>query len=373
MKRRAPAGVARELAHDFNNLLTAIIGAADAVLERSWIDPESRADIAHIREGAHRGTALVRRFRGDARDIPAPPNLISVNETIRATYRLLDHRLGANVTLTLNLSEPSGQVMADPSQLDRALLNLIANARHAMPNGGTVTLGTTRRVLAVSELLVPDTIPPGDYVVITVADTGSGIPQDQMSRIFESGFSSRHQAGGSGLGLSSAREIVCQSNGFLSVESVAGCGTRFEIYLPRREGAPAPAASEAAPVTPAGAVLLVEDDLLVRHVAERALRRAGWTVLCADTAEDALEVLKESACDLMISDIAMPGMDGVALARLVLARQPELPVILTSGYGSIEADDGIALTNVVFLTKPYGRAELLTAVARVAQRRAAGA
>jgi two-component system cell cycle sensor histidine kinase/response regulator CckA len=357
----------REVAHDFNNLLTAIIGAADAVLERSEIDPETRADIAHIREGARRGAVLVQRLRDDT---PAPPDLISVNDTIRATYRLLDHRLGANVTLALDLAEPGGQVMADPSQLDRTLLNLIANARHAMPNGGTVTVGTARRVVAVAEPRVPDTVPPGDYVVITVADTGSGIPRDQISRIFEAGFSSRRHTGGSGLGLSSARDIVRQSNGFLAVESIEGRGTRFEIYLPRVESAPPPAVPEAAPMTAARTVLLVEDDLLVRHVAERALRRAGWTVLCADSAEDALEVLNESACDLVISDIAMPGMDGVALARLVLARQPGLPVILTSGYAHDAVDDGGEVPNVVFLTKPYGQAELLAAVAGVAGARA---
>jgi two-component system cell cycle sensor histidine kinase/response regulator CckA len=351
--RHASDEEARELAHDLNNLLTAIIGATDAVLERLGLDPETQADIAHIREGARRGATLVRRFRGDTRVTAAQRGLISVNETIRASYRLLGHRLGPNVTLTLELAEPSGHVMADPSQLDRALLNLIANARHAMPDGGTVVLGTSHREVIVAEPLVPDTIPPGGYVVVTVADTGIGIPHDQMSRIFEAGFSSRGEAGGTGLGLSSTRDIVRQSNGFMSVTSVEGRGTRFDIYLPRIE-------AEAATT---GTVLLVEDDHLVRRVAERALHRAGWIVRCADSAEDALGILKELACDLMISDIAMPGMDGVALARLVLTRQPGLPIILTSGYERSAEDDAIAA--VVFLAKPYGQAELLAAGARI--------
>lgn len=366
MKRRASSGNARDVAHDLNNLLTAIIGAADAVLERSGTDPETRADIAHIREGARRGAMLVRHLRGDTNDMPAPPELISVNDTIRATSRLLDHRLGANVALVLDLTEPSGQVIADASQLDRTLLNLIANARHAMSNGGTVTLGTMRRVVSIGESLVPDTIPPGDYVVITVADNGGGIPQDQISRIFAAGFSSRRGAGGSGLGLASVRDIVHQSNGFLSVASVEGCGTRFEIYLPRVDDAPPPVVSATGQMVASRTVLLVEDDLLVRHVIERALRRAGWTVLCAGSAEEALRILTKSMCDLMISDIAMPGMDGVALTRLVLARQPELPVILTSGYARPAADDEFRVANVVFLVKPYGHAELLGAVDRIA-------
>lgn len=374
MTTGAPNGNTSEAAHDLNNLLTAIIGAADAVLERSAIDPDSRADIAHIREGARRGAMLVQRLRADPRDalaVPAVPEPIAINETISATYRLLDHRLGPNVTLALYLAEPGGQVTADPAQLDRALLNLIANARHAMPNGGTVTLGTASRSVATAEMRLPDTIPPGDYVVITVADTGTGIPRDQISRIFEAGFSSWTDADGSGLGLASVRDIVRRSNGYLAVESVEGHGTCFEIYLPRVDFSPAVVVPDAIPLASGLTVLLVEDDLLVRHVIERALHRTGCIVVCVGAAEDALDFLKDSICDLMISDIALPGMDGLALARLVLAAQPELPIILTSGYAYHPEDGEFGPANVMFLIKPYGQREMLDAVARIAKERAA--
>jgi two-component system, cell cycle sensor histidine kinase and response regulator CckA len=371
MKRPASGEDVRKLAHDFNNLLTAIIGAADAILQRSEIDPETRADVAHIREGAHRGTTLVRRLRGATQDVADPPGLISVNETIRATWRLLDHRLGANIALAQELREPGALVAIDPSQLDRALLNLIANARHAMPDGGTVTLGTSRRVVAVAESRVPDTIPPGNYVVIVVEDGGAGIPHEQMSRIFKAGFSSRRPAGGSGIGLSSTREIVRQANGFLSVESVEGQGTRFEIHLPCVESAPALIQPMAAAMNTAPTVLLIEDDLLVRNVTERTLLRAGWNVLCAISAEEALEVLREGKCDLIISDIALPGMHGVALARLVRERLSGVPIILTSGYERSAMDEAGDVMNVVFLTKPYGQTELLEAVSRIARQTAA--
>jgi len=358
----APSGDAREVAHDVSNLLTAIIGAADAVLERSGIDPETRADVAHIREGARRGTGLVQRLRGGA---PDEPGFISVNATIDATSRLLAHRLGANIALTIALGEPDFQVRADPSQLDRLLLNLVANARHAMSSGGSVTLATSRRMMFHTESRVPDTIPPGDYGVISVTDTGSGIPREALPRIFEPGVSSRRHAGGSGLGLASVRDIVSQCDGFVAVESVEAGGTRFEIFLPAHDAKAQPA-PPTQPAATTGTVLLVEDDPVVRQIAERVLHRAGWAVLSTESAEDALEVLKKARCDLVISDVAMPGMDGVALARHVQEAHPDLPIILTSGYERAATEDGFGTRNFVFLTKPYGQEDLLAAVARVA-------
>jgi two-component system cell cycle sensor histidine kinase/response regulator CckA len=352
---------ARAVAHDLNNLLAAIIGAADAVLERTSLDPETRTDVLHIREGARRGTALVSRLRGDA---TAPPGVISINGTIRAASGLLAHGLGPGFTLTLMLTEPDAMMTMDPGAIDRVLLNLIVNARHAMAEGGTVTLSTESRMLAEPRPHVPDTVPAGHYVVIGVADTGTGMPQNQLPGIFERGFTTRSHSGGSGLGLASVRDLVHQSGGYLTVDSVEGHGTRFEIYLPRFGGEtaePPPPDIAASPRT----VLLVEDDALVSRIAERLLRRAGWTVLAADSAGNALEILKESACDLMISDVAMPGMDGVALTRLVLTRWPDLPVILTSGYERAAVDDGLQNANVEFLTKPYSRDDLLAAVERI--------
>jgi two-component system, cell cycle sensor histidine kinase and response regulator CckA len=362
MKRPVSNEDARKLAHDFNNLLTAIIGAAEAILERSGIDQETRDDIAHVREGARRGTMLVQRLRGTARNTADSIGLISINDAIRATSRLLDHSLGSAITLALDLQAEPEQVAIDPSQLDRALLNLLANARHAMPGGGTVTLGTLQRTVGITESRVPDTIPPGKYVVISVEDRGAGIPPAQMLRIFDAGVSSRHRAGGSGFGLSSTRDIVRHSNGFLSVESAEGQGTRFEIHLPL-------VASPCRLAEPSAArdftVLLVEDDPFVRRVSERALHRRGWNVLCAGSAEEALAILQGRHCDLLISDVALPAMDGVALARQVLAGQPNIPIILTSGYERRTIGDTAKVANALFLTKPYGQAELLDAIARV--------
>jgi two-component system cell cycle sensor histidine kinase/response regulator CckA len=306
----------------------------------------------------------VQRFRGAG---PPVSDLISINQTIRATSRLLAHRLGSDIALTLELAEPDGQARIEPAQLDRVLLNLIANARHAMPAGGAVTLRTGLRTVTAADRHVPDTIPTGDYVMIAVADTGGGIPLNQLSRMFEPGVSSRHGAGGSGLGLSSVRDIVRQSSGFIAVASGPEGGTCFEIYLPRLND-PARPAPDVEPRALAGGriVLVVDDDPLVRQVAERILLRAGWRVLCADGAEAALAILENTVCDLMISDVAMPGMDGLALGRLVRARVPDFPVILASGYARAESDDGLSGAHVGFLEKPYDPADLLEVVARVA-------
>jgi two-component system cell cycle sensor histidine kinase/response regulator CckA len=362
----------REVAHDFNNLLTAIISAAEAVLRRPEIDPESRADIENLREGARRGAVLIRRLQPGGDDPSAKPGLTSINETIRATSRLLAHRLGAHIELTLELEQPDSKVWAEPAQLDRVLLNLIANARHAIASSGAVTLRTMRRTVDVAEQRVPDLVPPGDYLVIAVADTGKGMLRDELLCIFDPRRGSRPDTGGSGLGLSSIREIVRRCNGFLAVDSIKGHGTRVEIFLPRDYDARRHHRIPETFLPDVGrAVLLVDDDLLVRQVLERIMQRAGWTVRSADSGQSALNALKEARFDLMISDVRMCGMDGLLLTRLALEHQPDLAVILTSGYAFAASDLAPAAANVTFLPKPYGQGELLAAVSHSMGKQAA--
>jgi two-component system, cell cycle sensor histidine kinase and response regulator CckA len=356
-------GHVREVAHDFNNLLTAMIGAADAVLRRPEVDPESRADVANMREGARRGAVLIRRLQLGSDAPPAAVEFIYINETIRATSRLLAHRLGPRIALTLELEGLDCQVRAEPAQLDRVLLNLIANARHAIQADGVVTLRTECRTIIEAEHRVPDAVPPGDYLVIVVADTGRGMLRDEVLRAFDPDLDPSPDTGIAGLGLSSVRQIVRQCDGFLGVEGVEGCGTRFEIFLPRghSENAPRPA-SEPRLSTVGRVLLLVDDDLIVRRIVERVMRRAGWTVRSADSGEIALAMMLEAPIDLMISDVKMHGMDGLTLTRLALARQAGLPVILTSGYEFSASDLVVGNANVTFLPKPYGQTDLLAAV-----------
>jgi two-component system cell cycle sensor histidine kinase/response regulator CckA len=355
----------REIAHDFNNLLTAIAGAADAILERSNVDPATRADVANIRDGVMRGITVIARLHSRARDSEIVNKPIYINEAVRASSFLLAHRLGTAMTLTLTLGEPDREVRIDPSQLDRVLLNLIVNASHAMPDGGLVTLKTRHRAFKFAVQRVPDEVPSGNYIEISVADTGGGIPPELLSRIFEPGISGWRNGDGSGLGLSSVRTIVHQAAGFIAADTVEGYGTLFEVYLPCEDAKPSRSPATDHRSDGGGImILLVDDDPLVRQFTERMLCGAGWLVLTADSAMEAIEVLRENSCDLIISDVAMPGMDGLALTRLALAFRPELPIVISSGYENISAGHEFDAANVTFIQKPYRQAELRAAVER---------
>jgi two-component system cell cycle sensor histidine kinase/response regulator CckA len=376
-KLQAVGQLAGGIAHDFNNLLTAIIGAADCVLERHGVDIESLADIRHVRLAAERGAALVRQLLAFGQRQPLQPRVISVNTAISGLAGLLRRVLGEKVRLELELEEPGRLVRADPTQLDQVLINLAVNARDAMETGGVLTLHSGHRAVYRPETHGPETIPIGRYVLIEVTDTGRGIPADVLPRIFEPFFTTRPHNGGSGLGLSTVLGIVRQSNGFLTVDSVVGQGTAMRIYLPRYDGdeapAPAPASEiaaaaigQAAVATPGrvrGILLLVEDDQAVRHLAERALRRAGWQVTVADSAETALDTLPGLAggLDVLVSDVVMPGMEGPVLVREIRKIWPGLPVVLVSGYAESAVRGDLPSERVIFLPKPYSLAELLSA------------
>jgi two-component system cell cycle sensor histidine kinase/response regulator CckA len=354
-KMQAMGQLAAGIAHDFNNLLTAVIGSADAALDRGGQDGETRADLRQIRLAGDRGSALVRQVLAFSRRQPLQPRVIAVNDAVRALAELLPRMLGAPHRLALELEEPGRRVRVDPAQFDQILVNLAMNARDAMPQGGTLTLRTGHRTVYRPQPDGLETIAPGRYVLIEATDTGIGIAPDILPHIFEPFFTTRRQSGGSGLGLATVHGIVRQSGGFVTVESQPNQGTTIRIYLLRHDAAaaetPADAAAAETPAdaaaaeTPAdapvadeppapglrGTALLVEDEAPVRALAERALRQAGWTVLAAESAEAALARIDapgEPRIDLLISDIVLPGMDGPALLARLRARGPNLPAIL---------------------------------------------
>jgi len=377
---QAVGELAGGIAHDFNNLLTAILGAAEDVKARSRNAADSE-DLDQICASAERGAALVRQLLAFSRQQTLQPRVVALNDAIRSTAQLLRRLLGAGVTLTLELEEPSRRVRIDPTQLDQVLVNLSVNASHAMPQGGVLTISSGPKLVLKPETFGGETLPPGRYASLSVRDTGNGIPADLLPRIFEPFFTTRKEKGGTGLGLSTVHGIVRQSGGYMAVESEAGVGTIFRILLPRHEETELFQAEPATPGPPpeavvsggtATTVLLVDDEAPVRRLAERALTREGWQVVAAASAEEALEAVEsqdmaERALAFVVSDVVMPGMDGPALVRQLREQRPGLPAILMSGYADSGLRTALQAADIRFLAKPFGMAELVRAAQELAQ------
>ncbi len=357
------------IAHDFNNLLTAIIGGAEAA-KGMGVPEAAVAELEAMQDAAQRGARLVRQLLAIARQQTLLPKVMSLNSAVEGVAPLLRRLLGEGVVLELALEQPGRLVKVDPAQLDQVLLNLAVNARDAMPGGGRLRVSTGHAVVLRPEGEGKAALPPGRYAVLEVADTGCGMPAAVAARIFEPFFSTKGSAG-TGLGLATVQGILAQSGGHIAVESAPGQGTRFRIHLPRHEGEvplaePVMAVAPARVAPAAGALLLVEDEAPLRRLAERALGRAGYAVQAAEDAEAALELLEAGGPPAaLVSDIAMPGMDGLALARQLRGRWPDLPVVLLSGYAAATIGCDLESEGFTFVAKPYAPAELLAAVGQV--------
>lgn len=349
------------VAHDLNNLLTAVLGGVDAIAERGGLDGETLDDLATMRASAGRGAALVRHLLAFGREQASPPRALAMNGVIAELAGVLRHMLGGKVRLELALEQPGRMVLADPTALDRVLVNLAVNAGNAMPDGGTLTLRSGHM---------------GRYVMLEVQDTGGGIAPEVLPHIFDPHFTTRQDRGGSGLGLSTVHRLALQAGGYVAAESQPGQGTRMRVYLPQRgETAPQlPAITHVPAGTPGprGLVLLVEDEDTIRRVAERALLRQGWQVLSAETGEVALDLLAQTpmaALAAVVTDLLLPGMDGVALVKAVreLLAAPRLPAIIVSGYAAESSRRGIATEAATwFLAKPYEIKQLTAKLAEIA-------
>jgi two-component system cell cycle sensor histidine kinase/response regulator CckA len=355
-----------------NNLLTAIRLAAEAIGGRAGTDSATQGDAAQIQASAARAAELLRRVLAP---VDAAPEPIATNTAVRDVAAMLAHLLGPAIHVRLDLADPSPVALAERVQLDQMLVNLAVNARDAMPQGGTLVLRTAEAAITRAQTGFPDSVPPGRYAVIEVADSGTGILPEVLPRIFDPHFTTRagqpDSIGGSGLGLAGVYDSVRQAGGFLSVVTVPGQGTRMTLHLPRHDG-PGPTCS--APAHPTAAsheaagrcVLLVDDEDTVRHLTERALVRRGWRVLAASGAQAALAMLDTGARpQVVVTDMIMPGMDGAALVQAVRARlgQPDLPAILVSGYAAESLRAATAAAGAMFLAKPYRLAELAALLA----------
>ncbi len=373
-KMQAIGQLAGGVAHDFNNLLTAISGHCDLLLLRHDQGDSDYSDLVQINQNANRAAALVGQLLAFSRKQTLRPETLNMRDTLADLTHLLNRLVGEKVTLTLSHDPVLQPIRADKRQLEQVLMNLVVNARDAMPAGGEIKITTECIDLVVALSRDEVTVPAGKYVTVQVADEGQGIPPDKLQKVFEPFFTTKRTGEGTGLGLSTAYGIIKQSGGFIFVDSAVGVGTVFILYfpvlaqqaVPRKEPLPALVAVASANHDD-GIVLLVEDEAPVRAFASRALRMRGYTVLEADSAEGALKTLEDKTLniDVFVTDVIMPGMDGPTWVREALKSRPGVPVVFVSGY----AEDSfgaaqLAIPNSVFLPKPFSLTDLTNTVHR---------
>jgi len=371
-KMQAVGQLAGGIAHDFNNVLSAIMMANDFLLNAHKPTDPSFQDIMQIKQNATRAATLVRQLLAFSRRQTLRPQVLDLGDALSDLRMLLNRLGGEKVKLDIIHGRDLWPVKVDVSQFEQVIVNLVVNARDAMPEGGKLVIKTGNVSAQDAERLQNKGMPVADYVRIDVSDTGTGIPPDIMDKIFEPFFSTKEVGKGTGLGLSTVYGIVKQTGGFIYVDSVPGSSTVFSIYLPRHvvEKEEAPAAAEPSRTKPAdltgqGRILLVEDEDGLRSLNARGLRSRGYTVVEAANGIEALEVLEqeEGQIDLVVSDVVMPEMDGPTMLAQMRRQNPDLKIIFVSGY----AEDAFAKSlpegqQFNFLPKPFTLSQLVGAV-----------
>jgi two-component system cell cycle sensor histidine kinase/response regulator CckA len=372
-KMQAIGQLAGGVAHDFNNLLTAISGHCDLLLLRHDQGDPDFSDLVQINQNANRAAALVGQLLAFSRKQTLRPETLDMRDTLSDLTHLLNRLVGEKVTLSLSHDPVLPSIRADKRQLEQVLMNLVVNARDAMPNGGEIRILTECTTLKEPMERDRVTVPPGRYVTVQVIDEGIGIPSDKLQKVFEPFFTTKRTGEGTGLGLSTAYGIVKQTGGYIFVDSTVGSGTSFTLYFPVLEQTEAdqPAPKAVVPKAVAkhrdGVILLVEDEAPVRAFASRALRLRGYTVLEADSAEAALKTLEDESLniDVFVTDVVMPGMDGPSWVREALKERPGVRVVFVSGYAEDSfGETQMKIPNSVFLPKPFSLSDLTDTVQR---------
>jgi len=374
-KMEAVGKLAGGIAHDFNNLLTAIKGFTELLLQRSSTDDPAHGDLMGIKNAADQAARLTRQLLAFSRKQVLRPRIINLNEVVGRMQEMLQRLIGEDIELVVKFQEDLHLVRADPGQIEQIILNLAVNARDAMAGGGTLALQTENMVVGKGKSL--SMLNAGDYAVLAVRDTGSGMDRETRRRLFEPFFTTKDTGKGTGLGLATVYGIVRQSGGTIFVDSEPGKGTAFTIYLPRQEGrleSPAPKAASKDQLIGSETILLVEDEDVVRRLAERVLREHGYAVLVSSCGKEALEVAGQHSqpIQLMVTDVIMPGgMNGKQLADRMSAIRPEMKVLYISGYA-----DGSLFSNaeqetpIQLLEKPFSPQNLVQKVRELLDERA---
>jgi len=371
-KMEAIGRLAGGIAHDFNNLLGVVLGHTEILGELAGHDPRLRKSVEAIQNATKRASSLTMQLLAFSRKQVVEPKILDLNASVREIEKLLHRVIGEDIELILRLHPRLSTIQMDPGQLDQILMNLVVNARDAMPQGGKLIVETTDVTLDepyVGQHLGATT---GAFVQLSISDTGCGMDQDTLSHVFEPFFTTKEKGKGTGLGLSTVYGIVKQSGGYIMAYSELGRGTTFKVYFPLVRGVPEAAhPSDRRAEIPGGreTVLLVEDETALRELTRVLLEKAGYTVLEAQNVEDAIRFAEngERKIDLLLTDVVMPGMDGHELSHRLASRRPALKILYMSGY----ADDVVASRGAIhnrgttLLQKPFSRAALLGKVREV--------
>jgi len=363
-KMEALGRMAGGVAHDFNNLLTVIRGHSDLLLDRMQPQDPLYRSSQQIRKTSDRAASLTRQMLAFSRMQVLQPKVLDLNELIADMGKLLRRLIREDIEFSLRLGDSLGRVKADPSQLEQVLLNLTVNAGDAMPLGGKLTIETQNLVVDHNNAHLHSSVEFGDYVVLSVSDTGHGMDAATKARIFEPFFTTKEPGKGTGLGLATVYGIVKQSGGFIHVDSAPGSGARFKVYLPQSfEQIETVPQFPVLPETIVGrkTVLVVEDEREVRELACEFLNSAGYSVLTAEDGMEALDIVKRfgNSINVVLTDIVMPKMRGPALAKRLKTLLPHIKIVFMTGYLEQSAPGDDFLQDAFFLQKPFSRESLV--------------
>jgi len=365
LKMEALGRLAGGVAHDFNNLLTVVAGHSDLLMDRVKPDNALYNSCQQIRKTADRAAALTRQLLAFSRKQVLQPKVLGLNDLIADMGKLLRRLIREDIELNLQLGDSLGRVKVDPGQIEQALLNLTVNASDAMPTGGRLSIETQNIVVDGSVAEIHLSVPPGEYVLLSVTDTGQGMDAATKSRIFEPFFTTKEPGKGTGLGLATVYGVVRQSGGFISVDSEPGKGTKFDLYLPKTpELANESSAGEVKRLASGNrrhTVLVVEDEKDVRDLACEFLTAAGYSVLTAQDGMEALDTVERlgSAVHLVLTDVVMPRMRGTELGIRLKSRLPNLRIVYMTGYFEQVKSNSEFLAGESLLQKPFSREEML--------------
>ena len=370
-KIEAVGRLAAGVAHDFNNILTAIMGHSELLLRQLDADDPRRKNAEQIEKVAHLAAGLTRQLLIFSRKQVIEPRVLNLNAVILNIKKMLCRLIGEDIEFCTLLDPAAGHIKADPGQIEQVIMNLAVNARDAMPNGGKLTVTTANTTLDKNHLKNFPDMGAGDYVMLAIADTGTGMSEEVKAHLFEPFFTTKPSGKGTGLGLATCFGIVKQNTGHINVHSELGSGTTFKIYFPQVQSALESPRVRNLPTEAAGGnetVLLVEDEPVVRELAVATLREKGYTVVEAVNGEEGLRLARQhdGKIDLVLTDVVMPVMGGKEMADALRTSHPDTKVLFTSGYTEDAlGHHGVLRPGILFLPKPYMTATLARKVREI--------